>query len=897
MSDASTRLAAALADRYRIERELGAGGMATVYLAADLKHDRKVAIKVLKPELAAVLGAERFVVEIKTTASLQHPHILPLFDSGTADGFLFYVMPYIQGETIREKLNRETQFGVDEAVRIAREVADALDYAHRHGVIHRDIKPENILLHDGRAMVMDFGIALAVSAAAGGRMTETGLSLGTPHYMSPEQATAEKDLSSRADEYSLATVLYEMLSGNPPHTGATAQQIIMKIITEPAAPVTSLRKSVPVHVASALAKALEKLPADRFENVKAFADALVNPSYAGDTAVHAGSSVGARRLPKRWTLVAAAIALVAVGGAVGAALMYRAPIERPVVRFMMSMKAGQRLWLSSRWDTPFAISPDGKYVAYIAVDSGASAANLHVRALDQFSSTSIPGTDNAGLPFFSPDGLWIGFVTLSERTIRKVALAGGPVSTVIGDVGINNGAPSWGDDHSIVYVNNAHLYRVRDGGGTPELLADSLQTSFAFAPQVLPGSRAVLFASIDRGTRVGGLNVLDLATGTVKALVPNASRGWALPSGHLIYGTTQGALFAVRFDPKSLEIRSAPVGVLDGLNVSGGLLSQAAMSASGTMGYVPATANAMAVLVEVDRAGRELPMVPKLGPYSQPRFSPDGRRLSLTMPDAKGASQIWIHDRASGTTRQLTFDGDNARSAWSPDGNRVAFSSARGKNYVWWAPTDGSGPGAAAGEKLELTSSAAVSWTRDGKWIVWDGVIVGQQSAGSDDIFATSVSGTDQKTQVAVAAPAQEQSPEVSPDGKWVAYVSDDAGKAQVYIQPFLVPGGRTLVSAGAAQEPAWASNNELVFVNVESDSVTLARLEFGATVKVTRTALFDHRPYQSGSSSVRGFDVARDGRSFVFVKPTSQNAMIQPIVVLNWVEEVKRLMVAAGIK
>src|SRR5262245_48467367 len=240
--------------------------MATVYLAADVKHDRPVAIKVLKRELAAVLGADRFVVEIKTTASLQHPHILPLFDSGTVDGLPFYVMPYIQGETIREKLDRETQFGIDDAVRIAREVADALDYAHRHGVIHRDIKPENILLHDGRAMVMDFGIALAVSAAAGGRMTETGLSLGTPHYMSPEQATAEKEITGRSDIYSLACVLYEMLAGQPPHVGGAAQQVIMKIITEQAAPVSSLRKSVPPHVSAALSKALEKLPADRFES-------------------------------------------------------------------------------------------------------------------------------------------------------------------------------------------------------------------------------------------------------------------------------------------------------------------------------------------------------------------------------------------------------------------------------------------------------------------------------------------------------------------------------------------------------------------------------------------------------------------------------------------------------
>ncbi len=260
MSDALTRLAAALADRYRVERELGAGGMATVYLAEDLKHKRKVALKVLKPELAAVLGAERFVQEITTTAALQHPHILPLFDSGTADGFLYYVMPFINGETLRDKLNRETQLGVGEAVKLASEVADALHYAHTQGVIHRDIKPENILLANGRPMVADFGIALAVSAAAGGRMTETGLSLGTPHYMSPEQATAEKEITPRSDVYSLASVLYEMLAGQPPHVGGSAQQIIMKIIAEPAPVVTALRKTVPPNVAAAVAKSLEKLP-------------------------------------------------------------------------------------------------------------------------------------------------------------------------------------------------------------------------------------------------------------------------------------------------------------------------------------------------------------------------------------------------------------------------------------------------------------------------------------------------------------------------------------------------------------------------------------------------------------------------------------------------------------
>src|SRR5215469_6016235 len=254
MTQQTDRLNAALAGRYRIERHLGEGGMASDYLCDDLKHDRKVALKLLKPELAAVLGADRFVVEIKTTAAMQHPHILPLFDSGTADGFLFYVMPFIEGETLRDKLNRETQLGIDEAVRITREVADAVDYAHRHGVIHRDIKPENILLHDGRPMVADFGIALALSAAAGGRMTETGLSLGTPHYMSPEQATAEKDLTPRSDIYSLGAVVYEMLAGEPPHVGGSAQAVIMKIIADDARPVEQLRRSVPPYVAAAVAK-------------------------------------------------------------------------------------------------------------------------------------------------------------------------------------------------------------------------------------------------------------------------------------------------------------------------------------------------------------------------------------------------------------------------------------------------------------------------------------------------------------------------------------------------------------------------------------------------------------------------------------------------------------------
>jgi serine/threonine-protein kinase len=278
MPEITSQLKTALADRYVIERELGAGGMALVYLAQDVKHERKVALKVLRPELAAVIGAERFLTEIKVTANLQHPHVLPLHDSGEAESFLYYVMPYVEGQTLRDKLDQEKQLGIEEAIELTKGVASALDYAHRQGVIHRDIKPENVLIHDGQPLIADFGIALAVSHAGGNRLTETGLSIGTPHYMSPEQAMGDRELDARSDVYSLGAMLYEMLAGDPPYTGSTAQAIVAKVITEKAPPVTATRDTVPPHVAAAIGKALNKLPADRFSSAAQFAEAL---SHAG----------------------------------------------------------------------------------------------------------------------------------------------------------------------------------------------------------------------------------------------------------------------------------------------------------------------------------------------------------------------------------------------------------------------------------------------------------------------------------------------------------------------------------------------------------------------------------------------------------------------------------------
>src|SRR5574341_2380106 len=318
MTSVFARLTAALTDRYTIDRELGAGGMATVYRAHDRKHDRHVALKVLRPELAAVIGADRFLKEIKVTANLQHPHILGLIDSGEVDGLLYSVMPFVEGESLRERLVRETQLPVDDAVRIAREVASALDYAHRHHVIHRDIKPENILLHEGQALVADFGIALAVSAAGGTRMTETGMSLGTPHYMSPEQAMGEREITARSDVYALGAVLYEMLVGEPPFTGPTAQAIVAKVVTETPRPLVPQRHTIPPHVEGAVLRALEKLPADRFSTAAAFSDALAQSTAQtapplAPAVVRAPVSADAVRWRRRAGVVAAlAIVLAAL---------------------------------------------------------------------------------------------------------------------------------------------------------------------------------------------------------------------------------------------------------------------------------------------------------------------------------------------------------------------------------------------------------------------------------------------------------------------------------------------------------------------------------------------------------------------------------------------------------
>ena len=602
--------------------------MATVYLAQDLRHDRKVAVKVLRPELAAVIGAERFLSEIKTTANLQHPHILPLFDSGEADGFLFYVMPFVEGETVRDRMNREKQLPVADAVRIASEVASALDYAHRHNVIHRDIKPENILLHDGRALVADFGIALAASKAGGTRMTETGMCLGTPHYMSPEQAMGEREITARSDVYALGCVLYEMLTGEPPFTGATAQAIVARVLTENPRPMLPQRHTIPPQVEAAVLTSLEKLPADRFASAAEFAEALTDTRYASRSTVAMAAAAGPTAASwKRRFSVAAGVAVVATILAAWGLERARSQADQPTAWQYVSLGDSITPTLNA---PALALSPDG---ATLVVKDNKQNGLLWAKRNGALEPSPIPGTERATNPAFSPDGEWVVFV--ADQRLKKVRVSSGAIVTVADSAAAAPfGGAAWLDDGTLVYVPRDlnRLLRVSASGGASTVVLNNVGlqgVGFGF-PTPLPGARGVLFEGCTSGCVTMSLRVLDLKTGKEKLLVNEASQGWYLPSGHLLYARRDGTALVAPFDLGRLEITGTAVPVFERVLVLNGF-PQLAWSRSGSVVYAAGESpNNENVMMRIARDGRATLIDSAWsGRFTSLAISPDGRRLAV----------------------------------------------------------------------------------------------------------------------------------------------------------------------------------------------------------------------------------------------------------------------------
>ena len=857
------QLQAALADRYRVERELGRGGMATVYLARDLRHDRDVAIKVLDPELGASIGAERFLAEIKTTARLQHPHILPLLDSGDAGG-LYYVMPYVSGETLRSRLTRERQLPIDAAVRIAIEVADALSHAHAAGVVHRDIKPENILLQDGHARVADFGIALAVERAGGNRLTQTGLSLGTPQYMAPEQAMGEKTIDARVDIYSLGVVLYEALAGEPPFTGSTGQAIVARVITDTPRPLSAQRRSVPAHIEAAVDCALEKLPADRFSSAAEFAAALEGkgaPSTLGRTMT---------RLPMRSNrglgLVAVAMiatAMLAIGAAAAWWLKPNSMPAMSVARATISLARGQLL---SGGFSSFDISADGTQLAYVAEAAGRT--NLFLRPLADTSSSLMPGTEGATEPFFSPDGNWIGFVVGGK--LAKIPRHGGVPITIASVSAVPSGI-SWGRNGTILYGVGGTLYSVSaDGRATPQPIqpvAGGHPIQGLRFPSFLPDERDAL-VTVD-----SGIGIIHLASGELRLLTKGGQARY-LPTGHLMYDDGEGRIRVVGFDPRRATVIGTPSPAFEAFRASGAGASFFAVSSTGTLVYTPG--GFLRSLVWVDRNGHETPLPVERRGYRFPKVSPDGRLIAVTVDPRP--SSIWIIDPARGSANPVTRPGANSLAGvWSPDGRRVAYIAPGG---VWSVPVEGEVEPTLILKAAPGISRNAEAWIADGRLL---GVQTGTGSWQSPRDIVAYAPG-DSIPRPVLATPADDRDPAVSSDQHWLAYASNVTGTLEVYVQPFPGPGPSVRVSSSGGQEPRWSrSGTELFYRN--GGAIMAARVSTSAGFRVIG------RPetlFEAGHDFTqnRNWDVGPDDR-FLMVRadPASGTSLS---VVLNWFDELR---------
>ena len=826
-----------------------------------------MALKVLKPELAVVVGTERFLAEIETTANLTHPHILPLHDSGEANGFLFYVMPYLEGENLADRIDRETQLPVDEAVALASRVAGALQYAHERGVIHRDIKPGNILLHGGEPVVADFGIALALGAAGGDRLTATGLSMGTPQYMSPEQAAGDRGVGPPTDVYALGCVLYEMLVGEPPYTGTSAQAILAKIIVGDLAPVTDQRGSVPTHVAAVVAKALEKVAADRFESGGELARSLGDTSFRWPPEAAAPSQT-AWKASFAATL---AVAVVALLFALRDALGPDTPADdgQPTTALSFFLPQNQLLDLFS--NPTLVFSPDGSSLVY-AAEQGVTR-SLYVREVGSFSVRALEGTDGARGPFFSPDGQSVGF--FSSGALRRVPIEGG-IPTRVAEVSVPPERASWGDDGTIIFAGDSSLWRVPASSGTPVEIPIVLDTAglserpgvpvpanlrLTRWPNFLPGAdRALLATSYEPET----IGVVDPRTGRFRPIL-RGDRPYYLPSGHIVFYSGRETVSVAPFDLESLEVTGPAVPIVGDALRPAGSRGRFAVSKTGTLAYLPGGYDRQLVLV--DRNGRGTPLAVGRRGYRFPEVSPDGRYIVVTVSPQ---NDLWAIDLLRETAQPFT-DGPDAydlTTAWSPDGTRLAFyRNDVGSVWVPWP---------AGGEPTVVSPGGGpVEWTTDNEIFarvetgsVWDLTLVDVETGITTDWLVT---------------PALEGWPAVSPDGAWVAYASDVSDALQVYVRSYLGDSPTIAVSIEGGTEPQWSADGTEIFF-LDGNTIMAVPVRTNPTFEVTGSpvALFTE-PYDFSSDA--NWDVLPDDR-FLMIR-SSPNIGREVRIMTGWLDRI----------
>ena len=857
--------------------------MATVFVARDVKHDRRVALKVLDPELGAVLGAERFLSEIRVTANLQHPNLLPLFDSGDAAGLLFYVMPFVEGESLRARLEREKQLPVDDAVRIAASIADALEYAHARGIVHRDLKPENVLLQHGQPIVADFGIALAVSNAGGTRVTQTGLSLGTPQYMSPEQATGDRAVDARSDIYSLGALTYEMLAGEPPHIGQTAQAIIARVLTEKPRGIRATRPAVSAQIEDTVLRALEKLPADRWASARQFAEALNRaaharlPRDARERSTLAG--VASFRSPVLW----AACALIVASGALAADRMTSRGSTHTAMRFALEPPLGVSFDFPLNGASWLALSPDGRTLVYSAQQGDFH--GLWTQRIGELEASRVPTGEFGRYPAFSPDGKSLVFAD-QNQWIRRVPLDGGDPVVVY-----KSGYPIRGltvdNSNDVIFAspqNAGALWRVSLGGGTAErietdsgALPSSTSNTTAVATRASADGKFVFYTLINGGQ--SGINVVTTRDWRSHR-VRGASNGLpvAMIDGVLYWVQEDGALVGSRFDAGSYSV-GTPERLADSV-ANAVSVAAAAISPEGPFVYAQGVSTSGG-LDKVDDKGASTPFPGLDGVIDNPRLSPDGKRLLYRAPGG-GGDDIWLFDLPAGTRDRVTHGGANDMPEWSADGKHALFISRHGNSSdVQSAPLDGSATPTTL-TTLASTSAPIVEAvpSRDGAAMVYT---VFSPATGSDVYLAPASGGIGQ---VFAGGPGDQLMPRFSPNSQWIAYQSDEAGRREVYVKA-RDGHARLLVSSDRGQEPIWSPDGTRLLYR-DGRNVMAATLSLGAEPAVVRRDTVLPDLYVT-SLTHASWDVFPDGKHFLFEGAIDSNR--RQILVLNWLDDARARM------
>jgi eukaryotic-like serine/threonine-protein kinase len=878
---------------YEILSAIGAGGMGEVYKARDTRLDRIVAIKVLPTHLAERTELrERFEREAKTIASLNHPHICTLYDTGHQDGTEFLVMEYIEGETLAQRLAKGS-LPLQQVLQYAMEISDALDKAHRKGITHRDLKPGNIMLTKSGIKLLDFGLAKLAQDATPitpesqlqtmkDAITAQGTILGTLQYMAPEQVEGKTDqIDARTDIFAFGVVVYEMATGKKAFEGKSQASLMAKILETDPEPMSALAPMTPPALDRLVKKSLAKDPDRRWQSASDACDELKWIAEQGTVARIPSSSRPGGSLTIALGAGAALMAFIIVGLVLW---VLKPAASKLVTRFVIPLPPGQHLIARDS----LAISPDGTRIIY-AAGSGFLDSRLYVRAMDGLETREIPGTvGDATGPFFSPDGRWLGFAKSGE--LMKVALDGGAPASLNAPIGLNNATffgASWGTSGTIAYVNRASgpVEQFPDSGGnnvSPLTRLAKGEVTHRW-PEFLPSGKGLLFDSSSLAGpsptgQVSKIGAQSLA-GDRRDLLTGGFRPRYAASGHLLY--VQGSnLMAAPFDPEKLTLLGPSVVVQEGIAVDlNNLSAEYSISSTGTLVYVPGSAGTRQLkLVWVDRSGSEQPVAAPTHNYVLPRISPDGLHVAVGIEE--GESQVWVYDFGRDALTRLTFGGGlNVDPVWTPDGNRIVFKGAANRMYS--QPADGSA------EPEVLTSSELSgnnvpgSWSPDGQVLTFMEI---NPNTGYDVYILK-----DGKPQPFVNTASLETAPRFSPDGRFIAYASDESGRLEIYVRPYPGPGGKWQVSTEGGSEPVWnpkgrdlfyRSGNKMMAVDVATQP--------GFTAGKPKV-LFEGS-YVPTPRSFPDYDVSPDGKRFLMLKADAQaQGPTQINVVVNWFEELKR--------